>query len=57
MPEIADTVLGGLEGEGLDEVRRLLTDGNGAIRRRRAFERGGMRELLAELVDDAAQPA
>jgi len=50
-------VLGGLEGEGLDEVRRLLTDGNGAIRRRRAFERGGMRELLAELVDDAAQPA
>src|SRR5436190_5907564 len=57
VPEIADTVLGGLEGEGLDEVRRLLTDGNGAIRRRRAFERGGMRELLAELVDDAAQPA
>jgi carboxylate-amine ligase len=57
VPEIADAVLDDLEGEGLDEVRRLLVDGNGAIRRRRAFERGGMRELLAELVEEAAQPA
>src|SRR3954447_19297548 len=55
--EIADTVLSDLEGEGLDEVRRLLADGNGAIRRRRAFEHGGMTELLAELVHEAAQPA
>ena len=57
VPEIADTVLGGLDGEGLDEVRRLIAEGNGAIRRRRAFARGGMTAMLAALVDETARPA
>ena len=40
----------------LEEIERLLVDGNGASRRRAAFARGGMLELLAELVDETAQP-
>src|SRR4051794_15154064 len=57
VPEIVDAVLADLAGEGLDDVRRLLVDGNGAIRRRRAFERGGMEAVLAGLVDETARPA
>ena len=39
----------------LEEIERLLIDGNGAARRRAAFARGGMPELLGELVDETAQ--
>jgi glutamate---cysteine ligase / carboxylate-amine ligase len=56
VPEIAEAILRDLPGEGLDEVRRLLADGNGALRQRRDHERGGMRALLTGLVDEAAQP-
>jgi carboxylate-amine ligase len=54
VPEIAATVLADLDGEGLDEVRRLLAEGNGAIRQRRAYERGGMAGLLHTLAATAA---
>jgi carboxylate-amine ligase len=40
----------------LEEIERLLVDGNGAARRRAAFARGGMAEVLAELVEETAQP-
>lgn len=40
----------------LEEIERMLVDGNGAIRRRAAFVRGGMSELLAELVEETGQP-
>lgn len=40
----------------LEEIERLLLDGNGAARRRAAFARGGMIELLAELAEETAQP-
>jgi glutamate---cysteine ligase / carboxylate-amine ligase len=40
----------------LEEIERMLVDGNGAVRRRAAFARGGMSELLAELVDETGQP-
>ncbi|HET7122186.1 MAG TPA: YbdK family carboxylate-amine ligase [Solirubrobacterales bacterium] len=33
----------------LEEVERILVEGNGAERQRRVFERGGMRALLEEL--------
>ena len=39
----------------LEEIERMLVDGNGAVRRRAAFARGGMVELLAELADETAQ--
>lgn len=39
----------------LEEIERMLVDGNGAVRRRAAFARGGMSELLAELVDETGQ--
>ena len=41
----------------LDEIERMLVDGNGAVRRRAAFARGGMPEVLADLVDETAQPS
>jgi carboxylate-amine ligase len=47
--------LGG-SGEALDLVERLLATGGGAARQRAAFARGGMPELLRELVDETAQP-
>ena len=34
----------------LEEIERLVREGNGADRRRRAFERGGMPAVLSELV-------
>ena len=40
----------------LEEIERLLVDGNGAARRRAAFARGGMCEVLAELAEETAQP-
>jgi carboxylate-amine ligase len=54
--EVALAVLDGLEGDGLDEVERLLAEGNGAARQRAAHARGGMRELLRGLVQAAARP-
>jgi carboxylate-amine ligase len=38
----------------LEEVERILVDGNGAMRQRRAFASGGMPAVLAELVDETA---
>lgn len=55
--EIARSVTTGLEEPGLDEVERILRDGNGAARQRRAHERGGMPALLAALVAETAAPA
>ena len=40
----------------LAEVERIVTEGNGADRRRRAFERGGMPAVLSDLVADLAAP-
>jgi carboxylate-amine ligase len=40
----------------LEEIERMLVDGNGAVRRRAAFARGGLSELLAELADETEQP-
>jgi hypothetical protein len=34
----------------------MLVDGNGAARRRIAFARGGMSEVLADLVDETMHP-
>jgi carboxylate-amine ligase len=39
----------------LEEVERILADGNGADRMRRAFERGGMDAVLAHLVAETAE--
>jgi glutamate---cysteine ligase / carboxylate-amine ligase len=41
-------------GDAVDDVLRIVRDGNGADRQRRAFERGGMGEVLAELVSETA---
>jgi carboxylate-amine ligase len=41
----------------LEELERMLVEGNGAVRRRAAFARGGMAEVLSELVEETAQPA
>jgi carboxylate-amine ligase len=41
----------------LEEVERILVDGNGAARQRAAFARGGMTELLNELADETARHA
>lgn len=54
--EVAAAVLGDLRGEGLDEVRRLVAEGNGAARQRAAHARGGMPALLAGLVAETAEP-
>ncbi len=40
----------------LEELERMLVDGNGAARRRAAFARGGMPMVLSELVEETAQP-
>jgi carboxylate-amine ligase len=42
--------------DALEEIERMLIDGNGAARRRAAFARGGLHEVLADLVDETAQP-
>jgi carboxylate-amine ligase len=36
----------------LAEAERLVVEGNGAVRQRRAFERGGMRAVLEQLRDE-----
>jgi glutamate---cysteine ligase / carboxylate-amine ligase len=40
----------------LEEIERMLVEGNGAVRRRAAFARGGLSEVLADLVEESAQP-
>jgi carboxylate-amine ligase len=47
--------LGGVD-PALEEVERILTDGNGAERQRAAHARGGMPGLLRFLVDETARP-
>jgi glutamate---cysteine ligase / carboxylate-amine ligase len=42
--------------DALREVERLLADGNGADRQRRAFARGGMDAVLARLVAETCEP-
>ena len=42
--------------DALDEVERILRDGNGADRMRRAHAAGGMPAVLARLVAESAQP-
>jgi carboxylate-amine ligase len=39
----------------LDEVERILAEGNGATRQRRAFERGGLPAVLEDLVSETAK--
>jgi carboxylate-amine ligase len=55
VPEIARAAIAGLDADpALEEIERMLAGGNGAARQRAAFERGGMAELLATLVAEAA---
>jgi carboxylate-amine ligase len=42
--------------ESLTHVERLLAEGNGADRQRRAYERGGMPAVLRMLVEETASP-
>ena len=44
-------------GEGLEEIERILRDGNGADRMRRRHTTGGMGAVLADLVNASARPA
>jgi carboxylate-amine ligase len=39
----------------LEEIERILVDGNGAARQRAAFARGGLRAVLAQLAQEAMQ--
>jgi carboxylate-amine ligase len=39
----------------LEEIKRLLVDGNGAARQRAAFDHGGMRAMLAYLIQETAE--
>lgn len=49
--EIARAALAALDDDpALEEIERMLTDGNGAARQRAAHARGGMPALLAQLV-------
>jgi carboxylate-amine ligase len=43
--------------DALEQVERLLGDGNGAVRQRRAHARGGLPEVLRLLVDETCAPA
>ncbi len=53
--ELARPYAAELGGEGaLEEVERLLIDGNGARRQREAFVRGGVRAMLAGLAAETA---
>jgi carboxylate-amine ligase len=40
--------------DALEEIERILVEGNGADRRRAAFEHGGMVEVLGDLVQETA---
>lgn len=57
--EIAAATLRDLDGEGLDEIGRMLRRGNGAARQRGAHAAGGIDAALALLVEEtaAAPPA
>jgi carboxylate-amine ligase len=55
VPEVARAALADLEGAGLDEVERMLREGNGALRQRAAHARGGIQEVLATLVAEARE--
>jgi carboxylate-amine ligase len=45
-----------LGGDGaLEEIERLLVEGNGAARQRAAFRHGGLRAVLARLVDETSE--
>lgn len=55
VPEIARAVMAGMDDPALQEIERMLVDGNGASRQRAAFARGGMPELLATLVAEASE--
>ena len=53
--EIARAAMADLDPDpGLEEIRRMLAEGNGAARQRAAYERGGMTALLATLVAEAS---
>jgi carboxylate-amine ligase len=39
----------------LEEIERILVDGNGAVRQRAAFARGGLSAVLAELAEETAE--
>jgi carboxylate-amine ligase len=41
-------------GDAVEDVLRIVRDGNGADRQRRAFANGGMPRVLAGLVDETA---
>jgi carboxylate-amine ligase len=41
-------------GDAVDDVLRIVREGNGADRQRRSFARGGMAEVLSELVAETA---
>jgi glutamate---cysteine ligase / carboxylate-amine ligase len=41
----------------LEEIERLLVEGNGAARQRAAFTRGGLPAVLVKLVEETAQPS
>jgi carboxylate-amine ligase len=41
-------------GDAVEDVLRMIREGNGADRQRAAFGRGGLREVLAQLVDETA---
>jgi carboxylate-amine ligase len=52
--EIARSAIAALDADpSLEELERMLAEGNGAVRQRAAYERGGMAELLATLVREA----
>lgn len=56
--EIARSVIAGLEPDpALEEIHRMLADGNGAARQRAAHRQGGMPALLALLVAETAGSA
>ena len=60
MREVADEALAlalpYARGGALDEVQRILRDGNGADRMRDAHAAGGMPAVLERLVREAAEP-
>ncbi|MGH2950073.1 MAG: hypothetical protein ACRDPC_28050, partial [Solirubrobacteraceae bacterium] len=43
-------------GDALEEIERVVRDGNGADRMRARHATGGMRAVLAGLVGEAAEP-